>query len=131
MIEQPPPYLPPSSMEAPPKNPAQGCLHVIVWLAPIPILVPFVILASRLNRFSSQAVAGTISILLYLGFLIGAGWFHAQMSKSVRQASPEQRQGAVIKRTAIFCLIQIVIGVVLVPLVILGVLYAVCGGVKI
>lgn len=118
-------------MEAPPRNPAQGCLNVIVWLAPVPMVVPFTILASWLYRLSSQSVAITISILLYLAFLVGTGWFHSQMSKAVKLAPPERRQRAVIKRTLLFCVLQIVMGTVLIPLVILGVLYAVCGGTKI
>lgn len=128
MLPQPPPGPPPSMMPgvAPLSWPLR-IFRVILWFLPLGFVAVSAWVTGAIGRAGYNDLSFWLWVLLNLAFVLTAAWFHAVWSTSVRMAPPERQRRARIVQMVIFFAAQVIFMAVLIPLLIVGLLFAVCG----
>jgi len=128
-LPQPPLGLPPTlSTQVAPLSLPLRFFRVILWFLPAGFLAVSAWVTGSIDRASYSDLSFWLWVMLNLVFVLTAAWFHAVWSWSARSAPPERQRKARIVQMLIFFFAQIVLMAVLIPLIVIGALFAVCGG---
>lgn len=129
MLPQPPPGLPPAlpTQVAPLSWPLRF-FRAILWFLPCGFVAVSAWVTGTIGRAGYGDLSFWLWVLVNLAFNLTAAWFHAVWSTSARFAPPERQRRARIVQMAIFFTAQMIFMLVLIPLIVIGALFAVCGG---